>query len=105
MINMVQKLTTSHSYDVLKTRPKRSGDTRMWTEIYPRQVGIKFVVDDWVVWLVGILMGVGAVGAGIGGFYIGQKYGTFSSIKNMITKIIPPKIWSMIPVQIKNILR
>lgn len=63
---MVQKLTTSHSYDVLKTRPKRSGDTGRWTEIYQKQVGFASVWE----WLLAIA-GIGL--AGFVGYQIGSK--------------------------------
>lgn len=76
------------SFDVLKTRMKRSGDSGMWQDIYRDQMSKGFIVDDWIVWLVGILAGVGA---GVGGFFLGKKLCTANSIKQAVNMLVPQK--------------
>ena len=64
-------------YKVLRTRPAKPSDEKMWHNIYPPQVALtfknvqKFTVDNWVPIVAGLVCLIGGVA---GGFYFGQAF-------------------------------
>lgn len=74
-----RNISKRQDYKVLRTRPKKSTDERMWHDIYPPQVALTFksvqqyAVANWIPIVVGI---VAVIGGAAGGFYLGQVYST-----------------------------
>ena len=101
-----RNISSRQSYDVIRTRSPKRTDERKWRDVYPPQVSNikkvresrvfsaiqRFSVANWVPIVVGI---TAAIGAGIGGFYIGEKYSTANLIKKMAKKathLLPKKM-------------
>lgn len=95
-------ISKRQEFRVLRTRPRRPSDEKLWTGIYTPQVGRgfdnlrKFAVANWIPTVVGIVAGLGA---GALGFYIGQTYSTASIGKKLATKavgLLPKKIQAQV---------
>ena len=74
-----RNMSSRQSYEVLRTRPSKPSDEKMWHNIYPPQVELafkkiqSFTVANWVPIVVGFIT---LIGGAAGGFYLGQAFST-----------------------------
>jgi hypothetical protein len=105
-----RNISRRQDYKVLRTRPAKPTDEKMWHNIYPPQVQLafkniqKFTVANWVPIVVGI---VAALGGLAGGFYVGQVFST-ANISQKFAKgavdLLPKKLQSNVREFFKELL-
>jgi hypothetical protein len=72
-----RNMSSRQEFEVLRTRPPKPTDEKMWHNIYPPQVELafkkiqSFTVGNWVPIVVGI---IGIIGGAAGGFFFGQAF-------------------------------
>ena len=93
-----RNMSSRQEYKVLRTRPPKPSDEKMWHDIYPPQVALtfktikQFTVANWIPIVVGI---VAFIGGAAGGFYFGQKYAVVDVGKKFAEgaiELLPKKI-------------
>ena len=103
-------MSSRQDYKVLRTRPAKPSDEKMWHNIYPPQVALafknvqNFTVDNWVPIVAGLIC---LLGGAAGGFYFGQAFSAANIGKKFAsgaTELLPKKLQDLLPASIKNLL-